>query len=449
MKQIIKYFTPDGEFNFLEKQRTSAFVVIAILGLIIAFIRAAESVASQSDSYFLEILTVGMLGTFMALNLFILKYTNIKLTGNIFSVGMVVLVAISLSIFDEKLSILYKYLGNFYTILGMFTISVMFASRLVLMINGVIIISVATRVYLYAVEHNPEQVDLLTTGFTEYVIAVVIMTLLLYFTLKFAEDAIDDAKSEAKIKDAQNQALLKMVEGIRDSSEQIYKASGQLSSNSQQISQNANEQAATTEEISASMEQMLDIINLNTQNAEESGTTTSKSAVQIEESSKAFLETIKAIADISSKTKIITEISEKTDILSINASIEASRAGEFGRGFAVVAQEIRKLADKTKMASDEIIELSASGQSISKVAGDKLEKLIPEIVKSAELVKVVVTASKDQQSGIGAITTSIQQLTEITNFNSGSAEEMSASAEELAAQAEQLKDLIVKFKAKE
>jgi len=132
--------------------------------------------------------------------------------------------------------------------------------------------------------------------------------------------------------------------------------------------------------------------------------------------------------------------------LSINAAIEAARAGEAGKGFAVVSNEIRKLADKTKTASDKITKLSKNGQDISRIAGKALEKVIPEIIKSAELVNNIVSASREQQSGVEMINTSIQQLTETTNENSASAEEMSASAEELSAQAEQLKELISIFK---
>ena len=112
----------------------------------------------------------------------------------------------------------------------------------------------------------------------------------------------------------------------------------------------------------------------------------------------------------------------------------------------MVAKEVRQLADKSKIASEEISELSESGQEISKKAGEKLERIIPEIMESVELVRNIVLASKEQQIGVGAINNSIQQLTEITNENSASAEEMSASAEELSAQAEQLKSLISVFK---
>jgi len=241
-------------------------------------------------------------------------------------------------------------------------------------------------------------------------------------------------------------SLMKIISNISNTITSVSDASNQLSSASQNISQHANEQASTTEEVASSMEQILAMINSNTQNAEITGKTSEKSATEMQKSNEIFIKTIKSVSEIREKISIITEIADKTDILSINASIEAARSGEVGKGFAVVAHEIRKLADKTKTASDKITELSENAQDISRIAGDALEKVIPEIIRSAKLVGEIVSASREQQIGVENINTSIQQLTEITNENSASAEEMSASAEELSAQAKQLKELISVFK---
>ena len=236
-----------------------------------------------------------------------------------------------------------------------------------------------------------------------------------------------------------------IISQISASNQQLSDASNQLSSASLDISNRANEQAVTTEEIASSMEQILGMIISNTQNAEKTGQSSEKTATQMKLSNEVFVQTIKSVSEISEKILVISEIADKTDILSINAAIEAARAGDSGKGFSVVANEIRKLADKTKFASDEITKLSKTGQEISKIAGEKLNNAIPEIIKSAELVNHITSASKEQQSSVENINASIQQLTEITNENSASAEEMSASAEELSAQAKQLKKLISVF----
>ncbi len=239
-----------------------------------------------------------------------------------------------------------------------------------------------------------------------------------------------------------NRVFTEMITGIDETASSVLTASNQLSTISQEISQRANEQAATTEEIAASTEQMLAMINSNTEQAEITGKISSKSSRRMEQSKVMIIKTLESVSKVNEKTSIISDIANKTDILSINAAIEATRAGEDGKGFAVVANEIRKLADKTAIASNEIEVLSHENHELTQVTSSQLEKVIPDITKSAELVNNIVSAGKEQQAGVENINISIQQLTEITNENSASAEEMSASAEELSAQAEQLKNMI-------
>ena len=237
-----------------------------------------------------------------------------------------------------------------------------------------------------------------------------------------------------------------IIRNVNSSSMQLVIVAKQLSSVSVQIAQNANNQAGTTEAIANSMENMITMVNSNTQNATITEKTTQKSVKEIEQSNKAFIETIEAITKISNKTAMINDISFQTNILSLNASIEAARAGNAGKGFAVVGQEVRKLAEKSKLASDEITELSENGSLISKIADKKLKELIPEITKSAKLVNNIVVSSKKQQKNANTINTSVQQLTQTTTENSSTAEEMATSAEELTAQAEKLKNIISDFK---
>ena len=237
-----------------------------------------------------------------------------------------------------------------------------------------------------------------------------------------------------------------IITSISETAASVLRAGNQLASTSSELSQNTNEQASSTEEISASIEQMLTTIRSNMEQAENTGKISAESANEMERSHKIFTQTIDSVSAITAKTAIISEIARKTDMLSINAAIEAARAGVSGKGFAVVAQEVRKLAEKSGIASDEIEKLSESGKAVSQTAGKKLQTMIPEIIKSAELVNNIVIASREQQRGVQVINDSILQLTQIAVENSAAVEEMSAAAEELSSQAEQLKHDISVFK---
>ncbi len=243
-----------------------------------------------------------------------------------------------------------------------------------------------------------------------------------------------------------NMNFREIIKNIRKTSSTVFATGEQLNSVSEEISKRANQQSTTTNEIASSMEQMLAMISKNMENAELTENIANKSATEIQASNKVFMQTIQSVTDISKKTSIISDIAYRTNILSLNAAIEATTAGSYGKGFSVVASEIRKLAEKSEVASKQITILSNKGKNISVIAGSKLKEIIPEILKSSQLVKEIVTANKEQQSGIKKINNSILELTNITSENSATAEEMTESAELLSKQAKQLKELISVFK---
>ena len=238
----------------------------------------------------------------------------------------------------------------------------------------------------------------------------------------------------------------KMISDVQTASQAVLSAGNQLSASSQRITQSATEQAVTFEEVSASMEEILTIVRSNTENAEHTSKISTDAAQNMVKNKELIVKSLNSVLEISQKILIISEIADKTDILSINAAIEAARAGETGKGFAVVASEIRKLADKTKNASVEIEELTKSNQNISQISTKQLEKIIPKITNSADLISKIAEKSIEQTVSIDSINNSIQQLTYTTGENSESAEELSSSAEELTAQAEQLMQMISVFK---
>lgn len=228
--------------------------------------------------------------------------------------------------------------------------------------------------------------------------------------------------------------------------ENIVGASQQLQAVAVQISQGSTEQASSTEEVSSSMEQMVGNINQNTENARQTEQISLRASNDIIEGNKSVAITVDAMKKIADKISIVGQIAEKTDLLAINAAIEAARAGEQGKGFAVVAAEVRKLAENSQAAAKEIDELSKNSVKIADESGVLLQKIVPDIQKTATLVQEIAAASVEQNSGANQVNNAIMQLNQVTQQNASASEEMSSSAEELASQAEQLKELISFYK---
>jgi methyl-accepting chemotaxis protein len=241
------------------------------------------------------------------------------------------------------------------------------------------------------------------------------------------------------------QALIAMVGGLTHTVTDIRAIAGEVSSASQfistasvQVSDGASAQAASAEEASSSMEEMVSNIKQNADNAQQTNKIATKSAKDAQESGKCVQEAVSAMKEIATKISIIEEIARQTNLLALNAAIEAARAGEHGKGFAVVAAEVRKLAERSQKAAAEINQLSGTTVKVSEKAGEMLDKLVPDIQKTSELVQEITAASREQDIGCEQINKALQQLEKVIQQNASGAEEMASTTEELAAQSEQL-----------
>ncbi len=235
--------------------------------------------------------------------------------------------------------------------------------------------------------------------------------------------------------------LKRIVGSILNGASNISGASQQLSSGAQQISTGVSEQAAAAEEVSSSMEEMASNIMQNTENAIKTMDISVKSSNSVEQVSYASEDSMKAVRDIYSKINVVVEIAEKTDLLAINAAVEAARAGDQGRGFAVVAAEVRKLAERSQLAANEIVDLAQKGLNKTEESNRLLKSIVPDIQETSRLVEEIASASKEQEVGVEQVNTAIQQLSMVTQQNASASEEMAGSSEELAAQSVDLEEV--------
>ncbi len=199
--------------------------------------------------------------------------------------------------------------------------------------------------------------------------------------------------------------------------------------------------------LGTAQKRMLENLRRTVLEVSESATSVSSGSEQMS-ATEAVNQTVQAMKQIAEKIGIIDEIARKTDLLALNAAVEAARAGEHGKGFAVVASEVRKLAERSQVAAGEITRLTADGVQRADGAGQLLTRLVPDIRKTAELVREIAAASAEQGTGATQVSKAMQQLDQVIQQNAAAAEEMSAGSDSLSSQAETLQNAVSFFKVR-
>jgi methyl-accepting chemotaxis protein len=239
----------------------------------------------------------------------------------------------------------------------------------------------------------------------------------------------------------------RIIGEVRAGAAQLSSAATQISASSQALSQGTSEQAASVEETTSSLEQMNTSVVQNADNSKSMEQMALKGAKDAEDSGRAVTETVDAMKTIAEKISIVEDIAYQTNLLALNAAIEAARAGEHGKGFAVVATEVRKLAERSQAAANEISGLASGSVRVAEHSGALLGELVPAIRKTAELVQEVASASAEQSVGVQQINRAMSTVDQVTQSNASAAEELASTAEEMAAQAESLQQLMDFFRA--
>jgi len=240
--------------------------------------------------------------------------------------------------------------------------------------------------------------------------------------------------------------LQDVLGNVKNSSDIVQRSSNDINESASDIATSASDQASNVEEITSSMEEVGAMVDQNTANASDTNNI-AKKTLELSSNGKTILEqSIDYMKTISEKIVQIQDIASQTNLLSLNASIEAARAGQHGKGFAVVASEVRKLAEKSDQVSRDITELVTTSVEVSEQAGRIFNTILQDIENTAHLVEQIYQGSEEQKTGIGQINIAMLQLSDITQQNAAASEELSTTSDLLDKNAKDMGDQIDYFK---
>lgn len=250
-------------------------------------------------------------------------------------------------------------------------------------------------------------------------------------SVKMEDDSGDEIGALARTLTSMAQRLHELISEIKEATGHIAKAGNGLNDSSEHLSNGSATMVAATEEVGEAISAVAGTIEESNRSAQKAREISLKAVQSIDKGSVTSEKATQAMMQVAEKIQIVNEIAFQTNLLALNAAVEAARAGEHGKGFAVVATEVRRLAERSKEAASQIIEISQSSLVTISEVKEAMQVLVPEITKTAELIAEIAQKNNQQMEEVQRIRENMKRLDNISQQNSQSAEEVAGSSERL------------------
>ncbi|MBN1924451.1 MAG: hypothetical protein JW798_01330 [Prolixibacteraceae bacterium] len=442
MKQIFNFFTPGEEYDLFDRLKTNTLIILGFLGIIGTVYLFLNSFLSTGE---IENVII-MMAAFIISTLFLLKYRGIKIAGNVISLGTTLILLYSINKIDKSSGVELKFVDGYYIIFLVLTVGVIFASKLILLVNALLILLTTTRIYIVSLKLFPDSIEISKAAFSNHTFVIIFISAILLASKIFTEKAIKKAKDDAEVLNVQNNKLNRMFGQLKNTADSLKKLSLEIKGSSENLNNNSMTQASNVEEITSTIEEITTIIIQNSEITEDASKRVDNANNFIQQSGQIVKNTKQAIIKINERIEIIQDLAFQTNILALNAAIEAARAGEAGRGFSVVAHEVKKLADRSNEGAVEISGLVEAALKDSDQAEKYFERIIAEINQINVVMKDIMTSSIEQKFGAEQINVSISEVNTGAQHNASISEMLTDSVKLLTENSKVLTELLFENK---
>lgn len=444
MKKIYDYFIDSKEdLTHLQVLKARFFVVLNFGVFALALVYILTTVLFKEELYFVNIVPPLAVALIPLVGLWVLKHRQLQKAFNLLVTVLVILQALSITVLRNPDNTFNTYVDGYYVLFAFFTLVPLFADRLFFIINSAMVIIAAFLAHYLSPDFADDQLQ----AFADRAVVIFMVALsgagmVLFFIGKIFAEALAQSKQEMEKAESDNNKRDNVLKTVESLTKQLEVASEELKNTSSELTNSSSLQASNVEEMSAALEEMTNSIEENSSLAKSGIDDAGESEDYMKKSEKALIDIIESVKRINKHVNLIDELSFQTNILSLNASIEAARAGSAGKGFSVVASEVGALAEKSKAAASVISEIVQDNNTKADTAQHALHSMFSVISNGMKNSEKISSAVLEQKTGIGSINHAINEVNEAAQNNAGYAERLNNGSLILKKSVDKLKQIV-------